>query len=152
MEETKDSTPPKEGKEINPNTAGSLEPAVSDIGNLRLNDLEIQAPQESLISQANAQDATVVPEEDVKIEDLDITSQKPQEKIEQVKFGKSGVIGIQKSKYHDQYRKIFLISFFVILISGVASIVLRLYSRYIYFAAQPVINPTYQTYIDTYKQ
>jgi len=29
---------------------------------------------------------------------------------------------------------------------------LRLYSRYIYFAAQPVINPTYQTYIDTYKQ
>lgn len=152
MEETKDITPPKEGKEINPNTVGSLEPNISNIGNLRLNDLEVQAQQESLISKANEEQATVVPVEDVKIEDLDITSQKEQEKIEKVKFGKSGVIGIQKSKYHDQYRKIFLISFFVILISGIASVVLRLYSRYMYFAAQPVINPAYQTYIDTYKQ
>jgi hypothetical protein len=119
MEETKQ----QENTTVqNPNTAGSSEPTVSNIGNLNLNDLEIQTQtsQESLISKANAQDANVVPVQDVKIEDLDITSQKPQEKIEKVKFGKSGVIGIQKSKYHDQYRKLFLISFFVILISGIA--------------------------------
>ena len=93
MEETKQ----QENTTVqNPNTAGSSEPTVSNIGNLNLNDLASQAPQESLISQANAQEATVVPVQDVKIEDLDITSQQPQEKIEKVKFGKSGVIGIQK--------------------------------------------------------
>jgi hypothetical protein len=119
---------------------------------LNLNSLEPQASEENLISQANAEQATFTPTEDVKIENMNITKEKDPENVQKVKFGKSGVIGIQKSKYHSQYRRLFLISFFVILISGIASVVLRLYSRYIYFSSQPVINPTYQTYIDTYKK
>ena len=56
-----------------------------------------------------------------------------------------------KSKYHNQYRKLFLISFFIILITGLASVILRLYSRYVYFASQAVPDTTYQTYINIYK-
>lgn len=135
-----------------PNVSASWEPNVSGIKNLNLNDLETQVPQETLMSKINAEQATVIPVQEVKLADLQITSQKKQEEIEKVQFGKSGVIGIQKSRYRDQYRKLFLISFFVIVISILASVVLRLYSRYMYFAAQPVVDPMYQTYINSYKQ
>jgi hypothetical protein len=45
-----------------------------------------------------------------------------------------------------------LISFFIIIITGLTSIVLRLYSRYIYFASQAVPDANYQTYVNTYKK
>jgi len=139
-------------QEINPNAVGSSEPNISDMKNLNLNDIEQQKPQENIMSQLNAEQANAPITEDVHLEELGITKAPVQEKIEQVKFGESGVIGIQKGKYHDQYRRLFLLSFFVILITWLLSVVLRLYSRYIYFAAQSVPDANYQTYIDTYKQ
>lgn len=141
-------------QEINPNVVGSSESNFSDTKNLNLNDLENQAPQESLISQLNAEEAKVIPVEDVKLENLGLQTKEIQEaKGEKVVLGESGAIGwITRSRYHNNYRRLFLISFFVILVSGIASVALRLYSRYMYFAAQPIVDETYQTYIDTYKQ
>jgi hypothetical protein len=78
--------------------------------------------------------------------------QPTEERTSHVSLGDSGVIGGHKSKYHNQYRKLFLISFFVILVTGMASVILRLYSRYVYYASQAIPSATYQTYIDTYKQ
>jgi len=106
-----------------------------------------------MISKINAETEKVIPVEDVKFENLGMNIQPTEEeKGGKVNLGESGIIGIHKSKYHDQYRRLFLISFFVILVSGFTSIILRLYDRYIYFAAQAVPDTKYQTYIDTYKK
>lgn len=78
--------------------------------------------------------------------------QPTEQKSSHVSLGESGVIGGNKTKYHNQYRRLFLISFFIILVTGIASIILRLYSRYIYFASQAVPDANYQTYINIYKQ
>gem|GEM_PF-1044810 len=123
------------------------------MGNLKLNDLEVPQAAPNLISQANARESAIIPQEEVKFENLGMNIQPTEEeKGKKVNLGESGIIGVHKSKYHDQYRRLFLISFFVILVSGFASIMLRLYGRYIYFAAQAVPDTNYQTYIDTYKK
>lgn len=132
--------------------SSSSEPDFSGISNLKLNELEVTPSTESLISQANAQEETKAPKEEYNFENLEIKNQPTEEKIEQVSLGESGVIGGKKSKYHNHYWKLFLISFCIILITGLASIMLRLYSRYVYFASQAVPDTKYQTYINTYKK
>lgn len=136
----------------NINAPGSSEPDFSGMGNLKLNDLEATAPAESLISKANAEEAGVAPREEMKLENLGMRIQPTEERLGTVSLGESGVIGVHKSRYHNQYRRLFLISFFIILVTGTASVILRLYSRYIYFASQPVPDVAYQQYIDLYKQ
>ncbi|MEI6118302.1 MAG: hypothetical protein WCP92_03510 [bacterium] len=90
----------------------------------------------------------------MKLENLNLgTILQPSEtKANNVSLGDSGLMSGNKSKYHNQYRKLFLISFFVILVTGITSVVLRLYTSYIYYASQAIPSTTYQTYIDTYKQ
>jgi len=126
---------------------------VFDTKNLRLNDLQQQTPQESAIFQLNAQQSAVSPQEDVHVDKFIHIA--PTQEIQQenkVVLWESGVIGGQRSRYHNQYRRLFLLSFFVIVASGFASVVLRLYSRYVYFSAQPIVDELYQPYIDTYKK
>ena len=137
-----------------PNTPipGSSEPDFSKMENLKLNDLETTTPVVSLISEANAEEEARPPKEEYKFENLGMRIQPTEEKRANISLGESGVIGIHKSKYHDQYRKLFLISFFVIIVTGLASVILRLYSRYVYFASQPIPDANYQTYIDAYKK
>jgi len=149
MEEQKDQ---QNAQSTNINTPGSSEQDFSSTNNLKLNDLETPAPTESLISQANLQEETKAPREEVKIENLGMRIQPTEDGVAKTSLGESGIVGGKKSKYHSQYRRLFLISFFIILVTGLASIILRLYSRYIYFASQPVSDATYQTYINTYKQ
>ncbi|MFA7298470.1 MAG: hypothetical protein WC010_02375 [Candidatus Absconditabacterales bacterium] len=148
QEQKENTTPP------NINELGSSGPDFSGMGNLKLNDLEVTPAGPNLISETNAQEGARAPREEVKFENLNLGMRmQPTEEIKnRVSLGDSGVIGGNKSKYHDQYRKLFLISFFIILVTGVASIILRLYSRYIYYASQAIPTVTYQTYIDTYKQ
>jgi len=136
----------------NTNIPGSTGPDFSEMWNLKLNDLKSTAPTQSLISQANAEEEKVVPQEEVKFENLGMRIQPTEENVAKVSLGESGVIGGKRSKYHNQYWRLFLISFFIILVTGVASIVLRLYSQYIYFASQAVPSTTYQNYINIYKQ
>lgn len=137
----------------NINDLGSSELNFSGMENLKLNDLDTTpVATESIISQANQQEQQKAPVEDIKIEKFGMNIQAPEEKMKSITLWDSGVIGGIRTRYHNQYRKLFLISFFVILVSGIASIILRLYSRYIYFASQAVPDATYQTYIDTYKQ
>lgn len=109
-------------------------------------------PEKSLISQANAEDSVKAPKQDLQFENLGMKIQATQEKRENILLGNSGIFSGIRSKYHNQYWKLFLISFFIILITGLTSIVLRLYSRYIYFASQPVPDANYETYVNTYKQ
>jgi hypothetical protein len=45
-----------------------------------------------------------------------------------------------------------LIAACVAFISGFASVLLHLYSRYLYFASQALPDTTYGTYVDIYKQ
>ncbi len=149
MEEQKDK---QNVQETNPNVSGPSGSDFSWLGNLKLNDLESTAPAQSVISQLNVEAAKIPPREDVKIEKFGIRIEPTEEKRETVKLWESGMIGGQKSRYHNQYRRLFLLSFFVIVVTGLASIVLRLYSRYVYFAAQPIPDATYQSYIDTYKK
>lgn len=149
MEEQKEL---QNSQEKNPNTISSQEPDFWWMENLKLNDLEVTAPSENLISQLNAEGENRDTVEEVKIENLGMNIQ-PVEEIEQSKIdlGESGVIGIQKSRYHNNYRRLFLLSFFVIVVSGLASIILRLYSQYIYFASQPILDVNHEKYISTYK-
>ena len=140
----------KENKEtapLNINNLGSSEPSFWGMENLKLNDLEVTAPTPNLISQANAQEGMFLPKEEVKLENLGIGIASTKQSTNNVLLGDSGVMSGVKSKYHNQYRKLFLISFFIILITGLASVILRLYSRYVYFASQAVPDTTYQTYI-----
>lgn len=136
----------------NSNILGSSEQDFSWLNNLKLNDLEATTPAESLISQANAEEEIKPPKEEVKFENLGMRIQPTEDTLNKVELGESGVIGAHKSKYHNQYWRLFLLSFFIILVTWIASIILRLYSRYIYFASQALPDTTYQTYIDTYKQ
>lgn len=136
----------------NSNNQGSSGLDFSRLDNLKLTDLEPTAPTPNLISQANAEEEKKPPREDVHFENLGMRIQPTQPKAAEVNLGESGVIGIQKSKYHNQYRRLFLLSFFIILVTGTASIILQLYTRYVYFASQPIADATYQTYIDTYKK
>ncbi len=136
----------------NPDTPGSSEPNFWWMGNMKLNDLEVTQAAPNLISQANAEEEVKPPKEEYKFENLGMRIQPTEENAAKVSLGESGVFGGKKSKYHNQYRRLFLVSFFIILVTGVASIVLRLYSRYIYFASQAVPSATYQNYINIYKQ
>lgn len=136
----------------NNNNLGSSGLNFSGIEKLKLSAWnDIQAGP-NLISQVNAEEGMILPKEELKFENLGIGIPANQSSTNNILLGDSGLIGGVKSKYHNQYRKLFLISFFIILISGIASIVLRLYARYVYFAAQAIPDPTYQTYVDTYKQ
>jgi len=119
---------------------------------LKLNDLEATPAAPNLISQLNAEQTNIPAREEVKFENLGMRIQPTEERRSEVSLGESGVIGIQKSRYHNQYRRLFLISFFIILVTGISSVILRLYSRYIYFASQAVPSTTYSTYINLYKQ
>ncbi len=140
-------------QEINPNQGGSPEPLLWWWENLKLSQLEPTAPTESVISKLNAEESKIITPEDVKIENIHIQAEPTEETKTPIKLGESGIFtGERKRKYHNQYRRLFLISFFVILISGLASVVLRLYSRYLYFAAQPIPDQNYQKTIDLYKQ
>ena len=121
------------------------------MGNLKLNDLELTVSTPNLISQVNAQEGMILPKEDVKLENLGMGIASAKQSTNNVLLGDSGVMSGVKSKYHNQYRKLFLISFFIILITGLASVILRLYSRYVYFASQAIPDTTYQTYINIYK-
>lgn len=138
----------------NPNTTGVPAQDFSGIWNLKLNDMKVETeqPRDTVMSQVNAVEATVVKEADVKIEDLEIEKQTTVVPVEKVALGESGVIGREQIKYHSHYWRLFLISFFIILVTGIWSIILRLYSRYIYFASQAVPDANYQTYVDTYKK
>ncbi len=136
----------------NINTQGSSGPDFSWFWNLKLNDIQTTKPATNLISQINADEDTRPPREEMKLENLGMRIQPTETKSNAVSLGDSGLIGGTKSKYHNSYRKLFLISFFIILITGLASVILRLYSQYIYFASQAVPNTTYQTYMNIYKQ
>ncbi|MEI7919266.1 MAG: hypothetical protein WCH65_03540 [bacterium] len=149
MEEQKQS----ENIQATTSIPGSSGPDFSNMGNLKLNDLDTTPVASNLISQINAEEKTLPAKEEVHLENLGIQIQNTQESApSKILFGESGVIGQTKSKYHDQYRKLFLISFFIIIITGSASILLRLYSSYIYFASQAIPDTTYETYISAYKQ
>lgn len=132
---------------------GSAEWNFSGIGNLKLNDLADVAHTESVISQLNQSQSNAPVQEDVRLDKFTFIAptQEPQV-IEKVHLWESGVIGGQRSRYHNHYRRLFLLSFFVIVVSGFASVVLRLYSRYVYFSSQPIVDETYQPYIEKYKQ
>lgn len=114
--------------------------------------MEVTKPAASLISQINADEEAKAPREEVKLENLGMRIQPTVERTSEVSLGESGVMGANKSKYHNHYWRLFLVSFFIIFVTGIASIVLRLYSRYIYFASQPVPDVAFQTYVNIYKQ
>lgn len=156
MTEQKDFSPLKEGKEEqttpNINAPSSPEQDFSGIGNMKLNDLEATQPKESVISQLNAEEQTKAPKEELKLENLGMRIQPTEGEVRNVSLGSSGVMGGKMSKYHNQYRRLFLISFFIVLVTGIGSIILRLYSRYVYFSSQATPSATYQTYINIYKQ
>ncbi|MEI7558557.1 MAG: hypothetical protein WCJ45_07330 [bacterium] len=104
----------------------------------------------SIISEINAAEKLKQPKVEVRLENLGMGKEEIPEEG-RVQLGDSG-IGETKKKYFTQYRRLFLISFFIILVTGFASIILRLYSRYVYYAAQAVPDANFQTYIDTYKK
>lgn len=148
-------TEQKENKEMIASNTNNLDLSKPDfwwMGNLKLNDLETSSSGQSLISQANAEESAKAPSQEVKLENLGMKIQPTESQISKISLGASDMIGGKRSKYHNQYWKLFLISFFIILITGMSSIILRLYSRYIYFASQPVPDANYQAYIATYKQ
>lgn len=148
-------TPQQNIQTPNPNTAAPSQPDFSGMGNLKLNDLQTPEAEskESVMSQINATQEINGSGEDVNIENLDIQAQGVVAPAEQVSLGNSGIVGdAMLSKYHSHYWRLFVISFFIIMVTGIGSIVLRLYSRYIYFASQAVPNASYQTYVDTYKK
>ena len=150
MTQTKEQKENKETLEPNTPNLDSSTPDFSDTGNLKLNDLETPPPEQSVISQANAQEGMNTKAEEVLVENFGTDIISPN-KTNNIPLGDSGMLGKRKSKYHNQYWKVFLLSFFVILVTGVSSIILRLYSRYLYFASQPVPDANYQTYVNTYK-
>lgn len=133
-------------------STSSSEPDFSGMDKLKLNNAELTQPAESLIFKANAQEETKASKEEYNFENLEIKNHATEEKIEQVSLGESGMIGGKKSRYHNHYWRLFLISFFIILVTGLTSIMLRLYSRYVYFASQAVPDIKYQTYVNTYKK
>lgn len=124
----------------------------TNISNLKLNDLEVTSAPENLISKVNQEAQKQPSKQDVQRENLGIATQEVQPKTEKIAFGNSGIFSSKKSKYHNQYRRLFLLSFFVIVVSVLASIVLKFYSRYMYLAAQPILDPNYEVYVQTYKQ
>ncbi len=137
----------------NLNTSGSSGPDFSWLWNLKLNDLQPTQPKENIMSQLNAEEDRKPKREELHLENLGMNIVPTEEvKRENISLGDSGVFGVKKSRYHNQYWRLFLLSFFVIMVSGLASIVLNLYSRYIYFASQPIADTTYTSYIDAYKQ
>ena len=136
----------------NTNSTGSSEQSFWWLEKFKINDWDTQLG-ESLISQANAQEKTRKPREEVKLENFGMKIQATEDKKpDNIFLGESWPIAWSITKYHNQYRKLFLISFFIILVTGLASVILHVYSRYLYFASQPVLDTTYQTYINTYKQ
>lgn len=62
------------------------------MGNLKLNDLASRQPEQSLISQANEEEKSKVPQQEVKFENLGMRIQPTEGNKNAVPLGESGVV------------------------------------------------------------
>ncbi len=122
------------------------------IDNLKLTGLEATPADLNPISRINVEEKKKAPQEEIKLEDLEMAKQSEQWTQREISLGESKLVWLGRWKYHVHYRTIFVIAFFVIIVTGTASIILRLYSRYVYFASQAIPDIQYQDYIERYKK
>lgn len=119
---------------------------------MKLNDLVIADTSKDVIAQVNTATSQKPDIEELNLNDISQNIQNTQSNESKIILESQGNVPPPRSRYHNQYRRLFLISFFVILVTSVASLALQVYTRYVYIAAQPVPDQQYEIYIDTYKK
>ena len=131
---------------------GSWEPDFTGIENLKLNDLVVADTSKNSIAQVNIATSQETSPEEINLADMSKNIQNTQQHDPVNLLQQSEHIPVTRSRYHNQYRRLFLISFFIILVTSIASLILQVYTRYVYIAAQAVPDQQYSIYIDTYKK
>ena len=82
----------------------------------------------------------------------DLTLNAAAKKEENIVLGDSGIqMKFANRNYKLRYRNIFMFSLVITILCACISLVLGVYDKYMYYAAQPVVDPQYETYISTYK-
>lgn len=142
----------KDNQTVASNNQGSSGPGFWWMGNLKLQDLEVSSGELSPMSKLNAEESLLSKKEEVKIENLEMGKQGNEWEKAEIVLGTSGIVGKEMMKHHTNYWKMFIISFIVMLLMGATSVVLRLYSQYLYFASQAIPDINYQKYINNYKK
>lgn len=104
------------------------------------------------IAQVNIATSQETSPEEINLADMSKNIQNTQQHDPVNLLQQSEHIPVTRSRYHNQYRRLFLISFFIILVTSIASLILQVYTRYVYIAAQAVPDQQYSIYIDTYKK
>ena len=67
-------------------------------------------------------------------------------------LGDSGIqIKFANRNYKLRYRNIFILSLAITIFGACVSLVLGVYDKYMYYAAQPVVDSQYASYVATYK-
>jgi len=135
-----------------PNSQGSSGSGFWWMENLKLQDLEATPVDLSPISKLNAAESLLSKKEEVTIENLEMGKQVAEWEKTEIILGTSGIVGKEMMQHHTSYWKLFIISFIVVLLTGTTSVVLRLYTQYIYFASQAIPDTNYQKYINNYKK
>ena len=87
------------------------------MANLKLNDLAVAntQPKENVLTELNADETNSI--EKIKFENFSIDKNISETPAEKVELGDSGVVQGVQSKYHNQYRNLFLIAACIAFIS-----------------------------------
>jgi len=106
---------------------------------------------ESIMLQANADDDNKADVNEMHLENMNIENLQAT-KSKNIKLGDSGIgIEMYGRRFELSYWKIFVVSFLVMVVSGVATGIMFLYSKYTKFAVEPILYPPYDEWMDKYQ-
>jgi hypothetical protein len=110
-----------------------------------------ETEETDIMSRLNLQAETRKVGSEVNLSDLSINA--AINKKENIVLGDSGIQMVFANKnYRLRYRNIFMFSLVITILCSCISLVLGVYDKYMYYSAQAVLDPQYESYISTYKK
>jgi hypothetical protein len=118
--------------------------------NTKLEKADTTKGSSELLSRLNVDEEMKAKPQDINLQKIEV----PKETTQGTKIylGESGIhFDFAKRTFKLHYRRIMILSVWGIIIFGLISLVLNLYNRYISISAQPIVNPNYAGYIQSYQ-
>lgn len=110
----------------------------------------VETDASNIMARLNLQTENRQVGSEVNLAQLSINAEAKQE--ENIVLGDSGIqMKFANRNYKLRYRNIFMFSLVITILCSCISLVLGVYDKYMYYAAQPVVDVQYETYISTYK-
>ena len=106
--------------------------------------------QPDIMARINLQEETKQVGSEVNLQNISISE--TAKTASNIVLGDSGIqMKFANRNYKLRYRNIFMFSLVITILCSCVGLVLGVYDKYMYYAAQPVVDSQYQGYIDMYK-